>query len=480
MKMRRLKILASLLSLVLLTAGAAFGQVDFSRYVAFGDSLTAGYSSSALARTYQQNSYPVLIYRQATGQTTGFEQPLISDPGISGLAVCNGANPPAPCGILRLVSLGVSPTIAPTPGRGTPTNLTLGRPYNNIAVPGATVHDLVATRFGGFHDVVLRNDPRNPPEQTFTQLQEGLSLRPTFATLWIGNNDVLGAATSGIVVEGVTLTPVAQFEADYRAAAGAIAATGAKMAIANIPDVTSIPFVTTVSRFVPNPQTGQPVLVNGQPVPLIGPNGPLQQGDFVLLTATNELAVGRGIPAALGGSGQPLSDSSVLSASEVATIRARVNAYNTIIQNVANERNAAFVDINAELANLASHGFNIGGITYTSAFLTGGVFSYDGVHPTAFGYAYIANLFIEAINDKFGSDIEPVNLYPFVFGTASASTASVTAEEAVASGYTDFVFTGDARRSLLLSLSVPKWIVDGTQADSPKPPRKPRRNRNNG
>lgn len=480
--MRRLNILASLLALVLLTAGAAFGQVDFTRYVAFGDSLTAGYSSSALDRTYQVNSYPALIHRAATGQTAGFEQPLISAPGISGLAVCNGANPPAPCGILRLVSLGVSPTIAPTPGRGNPTNLTLPRPYNNIAVPGATVHDLVATRNGGFHDVILRN---TNPAQGATQLQQGLALQPTFASLWIGNNDVLGAATSGIVIDGVTLTPVAQFEADYRTAANAIAAaTGSKMVIANIPDVTSIPFVTTVSRFVPNPQTGQPVLgPNGQPIPLIGPNGPLQAGDFVLLTASAELAQGRGIPGSPAG---PLSDSAVLSASEVATIRARVNAYNAIIRTVANEKNAAFVDVNALLTDLAAHGVNIGGVTYTSAFLTGGVFSYDGVHPTAFGYAYVANLFIDAINAKFGSDIESVNLYPFVFGTASASTAASTAgitapftDEAVASEYTDFVFTGDARRSLLLSLNVPKWIVDGTQPGT-KPPGKPRRPRNRG
>jgi lysophospholipase L1-like esterase len=457
--MHRSKILASLLALALLTAGAAFGQADFTRYVAFGDSLTAGYSSSALARTFQVNSYPALIYRQATGQTTGFEQPLISDPGISGLAICNGANPPAPCGILRLVSLGVSPTIAPTPGRGVPTNLTLGRAYNNIAVPGATVHDLVATKFGGFHDVVLRNDPRNPADQTFTQLQEGLSLRPTFATLWIGNNDVLGAATSGIVVEGVTITPVDRFEADYRLAANAIAASGAKMAIANIPDVTSIPFVTTISRFVPNPQTGQPVIINGQPVPLIGPNGPLQAGDFVLLTATNELSQGRGIPAALGGSGQPLSDSSVLSASEAATIRARVNAFNTIIRTVANEKGAAFVDVNATLTDLAAHGLNVGGVTYSSAFLTGGVFSYDGVHPTAFGYAFVANLFIDAINDKFNDDIPLVDLFPFVFGTSTgASTAAVSTDKSFddsASRFTDFIFTNDARRSLLLSLGVP-------------------------
>ena len=206
--MHRPKILASLLALALLTAGAGFrpGRTGrhFTRYVAFGDSLTAGFSSSALARTYQLNSYPFLIYQAATGQATGFDQPLISDPGISGLSVCNGANPPSPCGILRLVSLGVSPTIAPTPGRGTPTNLTLPRAYNNIAVPGATVHDLVATRNGGFHDVILRN---TNPAQGATQLQQGLSRQPTFVSLWIGNNDALGAATSGIVIDGVTLTP---------------------------------------------------------------------------------------------------------------------------------------------------------------------------------------------------------------------------------------------------------------------------------
>jgi hypothetical protein len=35
---------------------------------------------------------------------------------------------------------------------------------------------------------------------------QAVALQPTFAMLWIGNNDVLGAATSGIVLEGVTLT----------------------------------------------------------------------------------------------------------------------------------------------------------------------------------------------------------------------------------------------------------------------------------
>jgi hypothetical protein len=464
--MHRLKVLAGALTLaLLLLAGAAFavdtGSADFSRYVAFGDSLTAGYSSSALSRTFQVNSYPALIYRQATGQTTGFEQPLISEPGISGLSICNGSNPPAPCGILRLVSLS-GPTIAPTPGRGVPVNLNLPRAYNNIAVPGARVHDVLVTRFGGFHDVVLRNDP-NHPDQAFTQLQEGLSLRPTFATLWIGNNDVLAAATSGVVIEGVTLTPLSQFEADFRAIVNAITGSGAKMAIANIPDVTSIPFVTTISRFVTIPQTGQQVT-------LIGPNGPLQAGDFVLLSASAAIAQGRGIP----GSGQPpLADTDVLSASEVATIQARLQAYNSVIAAVANEKGAALVDTNTVLRNLATRGINVGGITYSSAFLTGGVFSYDGVHPTAFGYAYLANLFIDAINDKFDGEIPLVDLFPFVFGTSAVTAAATVPTGDKAAEFTDFVFTQDARRSLLLSLGVPTWVVDGGKP--PQQPRHPRR-----
>jgi lysophospholipase L1-like esterase len=434
--MRSKKTLLSALALALLLPVTALAQVDFTRYVAFGDSLTAATSSGGLSRTYQVNSYPVLIYEQATGGRAGFEQPLVSAPGI-----------PAVLELRNLAPL----VIAPKPGRGQPANLLLSRPYNNMAVPGAEVHDLLATTTdnGGYHDLILR-------QTGFTQLQLGLSLNPTFVTLWIGNNDVLGAATSGRVIEGVTLTPVAQFEAEYRAAVAAIAQTGAEMAIANLPNVTSLPFVTTLPPVVVNPQTNQPVLVNGNPVPLIGPAGPLGPGDRVLLTASAELVQGRGIPQQLGGSGQPLSDGAVLSAAEVQTIQARVDAYNNVIRAVATERNAAFVDINATLRELATTGVQIGGITFSEDFLTGGVFSYDGVHPNAFGYAFIANLFIEAINDQFGADIPPVNLFPFIFGPLpNQSTAAVAAARAGAPEPTPgFVFTEEAARNLLWALGV--------------------------
>jgi lysophospholipase L1-like esterase len=438
--MFRVKILAGALALALVlpVASAAqpeTGQANFTRYVAIGDSLTAGFQSGSLYRASQINSYPALLYRQATGQTTGFEQPLVSDPGIPGRLV-----------LRSLVPLSVTPA----DGQGAPTNLTLQRPYNNMAVPGARVRDVLVTTTGGLHDVVLR--------RSGTALQQALALNPTFVTIWIGNNDALAAATSGIVVDNVTLTTVDRFETDFRAIVDAVAAAGARMAIANIPDVTTIPYVATIPSVVVNPATNQPVLINGNPVPLIGPNGLLGAGDRVLLPASSLLAQGIGIPAALGGKGTPLPDSAVLSAAEIATISARVNAFNGIIRAVAQQRNAAFVDANALLRDVAQRGVPVGGVTFTSSFLTGGIFSYDGVHPTSFGYAYIANAFIEAINEQFGGEIEPVNLYPFVFGTAATQAArGANAAGMIDLGLDDlgtpaFIFTAEAQKNLLWAL----------------------------
>lgn len=429
---------AAALAAALLPAasGAAFaqdtGSADFTRYVAVGDSLTAGFASGGLHVDVQQLSYPALIARQAG--VAGFQQPLASNPGIPAL--------------LALQSLVPGPVIAPrsaTPG--SPLNLTLPRPYDNLAVPGFRVRDVVVTRTGNpIIDLVLRG--------IGTQLEQAVGLQPTFASVWVGNNDVLAAATSGIVIDGVTLTPAAQFQADYQAIVGALLSTGAELVTATIPNVTAIAFVNAIPPVVVNPATRQPVLINGQPVPLIGPGGPLGPADKVLLTASSLLAQGIGIPAQLGGTGQPLPDSVVLSAAELQAIQQRTGEYNAIIRSVASQAGAAVVPMDAIFDQLAAEGYPVGGgITYTTSFLTGGIFSYDGVHPTPFGYALVANEFIAAINLRYGADIPLVDLFPFVFGpegSAGATTPDNTGAAAIAGA----VFSKEAGDGLLASLRV--------------------------
>ncbi|RMH19739.1 MAG: hypothetical protein D6696_09915 [Acidobacteria bacterium] len=423
------------------TAGAQFGgptvdagDADFSRYVALGDSLTAGFMSGGLLDEVQANSYPALIFRQATGAPASlFQQPTISPPGLPAL--------------LQLNSL-VPLVIAPAPGLGVPTNLTFPAPYNNLAVPGATVDDLLNTRTdgGGLHDVILRG--------LGTQLEQALLLEPTFVTLWVGNNDVLGAATSGVVIEGVTLTPLAEFESKYRAVTDALGAAGAQLALANLPDVTAIPFVTAIPPVVVDPSTNEPVLIGGSPVALIGPEGPLVPGrDFVLLTASEALARGDGVPPALGGSGQPLSDHEVLSGDEVAAINQRIAEFNAVIAAVAGEQGAALVDANAIFRRIARSGLVLGGIEFTAEFLSGGLFSYDGVHPTPLGYAIVADAFIDAINEAYGGAIPPVGLGPFVFGPASRAGTGLGVGLRGAAG--EVRFTRAAENQLRFALGVP-------------------------
>lgn len=374
----------------------------FTAYYSIGDSLAAGFESGSLVETHQVVSAPALIARQAG--VVDFQLPRVSEPGI-----------PIE---LHLQSLSPAPLIVPKSNRpGTPTNLALNRAYNNLAVPGATVLDsgTRVTDDGGLHDLILRGRG--------TQVQQALAARPSVITLWIGNNDVLAAAVRGRAVDGVTLTPAADFRSYYLAVVTALRTSGARIFAANLPDVTSIPYVTTIPAVVVNPSTGQPVLSGGQPVPLIGPAGPLPSGSLVTLGASSLLAQGIGIPTALGGRGTPLPDEVVLDPTELNIIKDRVIANNQAIAEICQAAGIPVLDINAIMRDLAQNGRTIGGITFTSSYLTGGIFSYDGVHPTDLGYAITANEWIRLLNAN-GAALAEVDLLPFVGLPTTVSASS--------------------------------------------------------
>lgn len=415
-------------------SASAHAQGTFTNYVAVGDSLTAGYMSGSLVETHQVNSYPALIARQ--GGAKDFQQPLVSEPGI-----------PAE---LALLTLSPSPLIAPkSSSQGVPVNTQVPRPYNNLGVPGATSVNCLTTTSGGFHDLVLRG--------LGTAVQQAVASSPSFITLWIGNNDVLGAAVNGQAIDGVTLVPAATFRQVYTQIVAALKSTGAPIVAANLPDVTSIPFVTTIPRVVVNPTTRQPVLVDGQPVPLVGPGGPLPPGTYVTLGASSFLAKGIGIPAGLGGTGVPLPDNVILDPTEVATIRDRVATNNLAIAEICASAQIPVLDVNAILREITNEGRDLGGVSLSSAFLTGGVFSFDGVHLTDLGYAILANEWIALIN-KRGGKLPPVNLGPY-FGLAisgdgesrvmAAAGRSQVVASGAAAGVPRFEFSEEAYQSLV-------------------------------
>jgi hypothetical protein len=375
---------------LLLCAVPSSAQPSFSQYVAVGDSFLAGVVSDALVESHQARSIPALIAQQ--GGAPSFNQPLVAEPGI-----------PAE---LTLLSLAPTALIAPkstVPGAAR----VMTAAFHNLAVPNTTANDL-ATRFtdnGGMHDLVLRGRG--------TALAQAIGARPTFATVWVGSDEILAAVRRGRAVEGQTLTPAATFRAGFQTLVTGLRSAGATVVAANVMDLTLSPFATTLKPYVTDATTGEAVRLNGALVPLLGPNGPLPEGTLVTLVASRLISQGDGVPASMGGKGTPLPDEVILDASEQAQIRARIADFNRAIEEVCQAAGVPLVDAHAFYEAFVRSGQAIGGILVTNQFLTGGFWSYDGVHPTELGYAMLANEWIAAVNST-GASLSPVALAPYL------------------------------------------------------------------
>lgn len=380
---RRLGLAATVLLAALGTQPGS-AAADLDRYVALGDGLTAGFADGGLRASGQAASYPKLLSEQARGARSVFEQPVMTEPGIPAVLAPRGSE---------------RSTLTPRKGLGSPVNLTLPRPYDNLAVPGAKVGDVLRTRTdgGGLSDLILRG--------LGTQLEQALLLEPTFASVWLGPSDVLSAAITGIVLDGVTLTPVEEFARDFSAILQALVAGGVTGgAVATVPDVTTFPFVSALPTILVNAD-GEPELVDGARVPLLGSDGPLSDGDYLLLTASRLLARGDGVSKAMGGSGVPLPDDVVLNRLEAAQLQNRVADYNDAIRGAAADVGFAVVETAALFDEVAREGILVEGRRLIADYPAGGFFSLDGLYPSAAGQALIANAFAAAVNATYGGEV---------------------------------------------------------------------------
>ncbi|MBP6038733.1 MAG: G-D-S-L family lipolytic protein [Flavobacterium sp.] len=139
--------------------------------------------------------------------------------------------------------------------------------------------------------------------------------------------------------------------------------------------------------------------------------------DLVVLTASSLLAppnnVNPNLPAPfnLNGITAPLANKWVLTATEQAKVASATNAYNASIRSIAATKNLAVADMNAIMTQLVS-GLKIEtGQIYTANYFSGSateglvLFSLDGVHPNARGYAVIANEIIKVINRHYHANL---------------------------------------------------------------------------
>lgn len=460
------------------------GDADLSKFVAIGDSLTAGYADGALYLSGQKSSYPAILAQQfgKVGGDANFTQPLVSD-NLGGLLI--GGDPQY---FDNRLALDLTNPASPSPVNvvGTTTTEAVGSGLNgmafsNMGVPGAKSFHLGAAGYGNPAGLPALANPyftrfASDPA-TASIIGDAAVQAPSFFVLWIGNNDVLSYATTGGV--GVdrkgNLDPtsygsnditdsLAVFPSVYSGLVAALTANPATQGVlVNIPDVSTIPYFTTVPyNAIPldqatadflnsNPKTiayntGLQAAVGmapgftqeeadartinfvaGQNAPVIEDEtltnigAPLIRqataNDLILLPVSGYLGTedantaGATPPAGSPwGLGTPLTDADVLIPSEIAAIDAARTAFNATIQAAADaSANLILVDSAAIMLEIGTTGIDYGTGAIHADYATGGAFSLDGVHPTARGYAVMANRIIDAINTGFNASIPTVN-----------------------------------------------------------------------
>ena len=375
--------------LAALQAQQAKNAGNFSNTVFLGDSLTAGFQSGSLLDTTQVHGWAPVLAAQA-----GFNiiQPLIAYPGAPN--------------VLQLVSLGPPPVITTAPGTSTGRD-NFATQVTDLAVPGALLNDVMNT--------VPEVNPAPGSQAQLNQLVLGfpglgygvadsqasfaIKAQPTTIFLWIGNNDVLVADETGMPA---SMTSLANFTSQYQALITELTTMApAHLVIANIPDVTKVPYLTPAALVLGevSAETGLPTAALSQVLGIV-------PGDLVNPAGTAQ------IPLILTGQQQgPITDAGFLSAAEVVTVQAQVTAFNQVIAAQAKTANATLVDINALFNTVSANGLTINGYTGNSSFL-GGFFALDGIHPTNVGYAVIANTFIDTMNTAISTKIPDVPLGP--------------------------------------------------------------------
>lgn len=237
------------------------GEADFTNYVALGNSLTAGYADGALYITGQENSYPNILAGQfaKVQEIQDFTQPLMAD--NAGGLLAGGTQITSNRRVLAVGANGPSPVVYGGQSTTEITNILSG-PFSNLGVPGAKSYHLVTPNYGSLSGVAAGTaNPyfvRFASSPSTTVLEDAVAQNPSFFSLWIGNNDVLGYATTGGVGVDQTgnmdissyglndITDPTIFASVYSQLVSTLTNTGADGVLVNIPDVTSVPYFTTI------------------------------------------------------------------------------------------------------------------------------------------------------------------------------------------------------------------------------------------
>lgn len=371
----------------------------FDRYVALGNSITAGFKSGGINDSTQAHSYAVLLAQRfnapfavARLQRPGCPPPLVG-PFLLTRERVAGASAISCAGFVQ-----------PIP-----------QPVQSLAFPGFKIADALAVP-GGLTGTVYQQVLGNR-----SLVQAMIEAKPSLVSVWLGNNDALTAATAGDLG---FLTPLASFESSLDQIVSAIAnQTAAQDAVLlGVTDPQLAPIVQPGVYFwalAQDPVTREllPKPVSDTCAPLT-PTGQANPGaaNLVSLRVLDDAAVAEVSCAETA--------AYVLNAAEQQTLSGRAQAFNAAIRSRAQARGWIYLDADAlTRAQLVDPNRirKCQGVVQAStpeqfraAILNtcphpnapnffGSLVSYDAVHPSLAGQKIVADAIEAALRAKHGT-----------------------------------------------------------------------------
>jgi hypothetical protein len=331
----------------------AFCQPVNPPFVGMGDSLGEGDQSYNASTVSQPNGYLNLV---ATQMGVPFQQPLINSGAFGIVGSLTGRSR-------------VNPDVYPA----------------DLAVSGATtaaanlqISKTPATRE---IDLVLA------PYLGLSQLQVVQKIKPQTVFVWLGNDDLIGYILNFSHLNDPTVTSLSDFTTAYQKLITGLKSTGAKVVVANIPDLTEVGFLFD----------------DAQLTAFTGTEWNMPAGYYTTFPTMALLKLG------VFNASYLQNPAYVLPPSQIQFIKSQIQLYNQQISSIAGTAGYPVVDARSVLDSVYNTPVQIGNVT-VSANYNGGVFSLDGVHPSDIGYAIFANFFIKAANKAYSMNIPEIPL----------------------------------------------------------------------
>lgn len=427
--------------------------VDFSHYLAVGDSYTAGLSAGGLTRTSQEYSFPNLLAQQFAAASGGgsFPQPLL-EPG-TGTGYFNFVDY-APSGLVRssrVTGQAFRGNRVINPGTcGTPdtTRLlaraaTAGTLPQNLGIPGLTLAQYETAGLGNeinarpgvaFNPYFERLLPA-ADNRTYLQAVTDAAATATFFTYFQGLDDLMPYVRSGGQCGANEALPpsITIMRSNVRKVLDRLTAKGQPGVIIRLPPLESLPFLRAGQGLVLEARLqasfGDTARIYIQDPINQGPAVHITNDDYVLATALAR--IGRPTPVVVNGvmlmlpygrdSRNPIRDAEVLDKGvELNKIDGVRKSYNTELDRLAKDvyklptltpaPSASTFDTDVLLFNQVSGNIAVGGVQYSPELVRGNFFSLDYYSLTPRGNGLLANAIIAALNRTYRTQIPAIDV----------------------------------------------------------------------